>query len=265
MFIITFAFLGLTCVLLVLCTTRSARLKRLARTWGLRYERQADSFFTVDTTRKMHFFNRGLHQFFHVLTWREGGLFIRIGEDRTYASPLDKNPHSIFTLAGAELTNGTFSPFVITPRTDSKEPTHPALPAQLATHFVLNAPADFKLPASVIGLLKAGHSCYLEAGPHALVYHEFEPLSIADIQPLHLRIKQLVQALVQKPTPTAKAPASAPITQAELMAQTLLRLQTPATAPAKSSARWYYAVVFLLVLIVVLVGASYLLRTFVPH
>ena len=262
-----------TVLLMALCAgmahTRPAQLKRMARTLGLRYDAQLDSILLPDSSAQAQLFKRGLHQFFHVLTFRESNAFVRVCEDRIFASPLDKNPLHTYTLVGVELLKDTFTPFVLAPR----EPGQPAcshLPAELALRYTLNAPEGFSLPPTVIGFLKAHSACYLECTATALLYCELNTVPVAQIQPLRFRALQLVKELVRKPqeVPQQAAAATAPkLTDAELQAQLLLKLQTAPRSTSQSASaggRYLYAVILLILLGGMLGLASYLLQQ-APH
>ena len=263
---------GATILLMALCAgmahTRPAQLKRMARTLGLRYDAQLDSILLPDSSAQAQLFKRGLHQFFHVLTFRESNAFVRVCEDRIFASPLDKKPLHTYTLVGVELLKDTFAPFVLAPR----EPGQPAcshLPAELALRYTLNAPEGFSLPSTVIGFLKAHPACYLECTATALLYCELNTVPVAQLQPLRFRALQLVKELVRKPqeTPQAAAATAPTLTDAELQAQLLLKLQTAPRSTSQSSSaggRYLYAVILLILLGGMLGLASYLLQQ-APH
>ncbi len=252
----------------VSATTRVSQLKRMARALNLRYDKQLDAVVLPDSTAKAQFFKHGLHQFTHVLTWREPGYFIRVCEDQVFSSPLDKTPLLACTLTAAELTKNQFVPFVLAPRTT--EPISSNLPIDLAARYTLSAPPGYTLPPQVTGFLKTVPKCYLEATPTALIYHEFSTAAVAQIQPLRFRAGQLLQALMQKPqpaeqpTPAAQPTATAPaaLTETELQAQILLKLQTAThrSAPTASPVRYVYGLVMLVLLGGLLAAAWYILH-----
>ena len=259
---------GATLLLMLLCVgaaaTRTAQLKRMARTLGLRYDVQLDRILLPDSTNQAQFFKRGLHQFFHVLTFCESNAFVRVCEDRIFASPLDKKPLHTYTLVGVELLKDTFPPFVLAPR-EPGQPICTQLPEDLATRYTLNAPAGYSLPATVIGFLKAHDPCYLECTATALLYCELNTVPVAQIQPLRFRALQLVKELVSKTqgTPQPTAVPTDKLTDAELQAQLLLKLQTAprSTSQAPSTAgRYLYAALLLILLGGMLGLAAYLLQ-----
>ena len=258
-----------TVLLIALCAgmaqTHTAQLKRMARTLGLRYDAQLDSILLPDSSAQAQLFKRGLHQFFHVLTFRESNAFVRVCEDRIFASPLDKKPLHTYTLVGVELLKDTFTPFVLAPR-EPGQPACPHLPAKLALRYTLNAPEGFSLPPTVIGFLKAHSACYLECTATALLYCELNTVPVAQLQPLRFRALQLVKELVRntQETPQQPAAATAPkLTDAELQAQLLLKLQNPSQGTSQvssTSGRYIYAVILLILLGGMLGLASYLLQ-----
>ncbi len=233
----------------ILTNTQTAQLKRMAHTLNLCYDKQVDSVLLPDSSAKAQFFKRGLHQFFHVLTFREPGAFVRVCEDRIFSSPLDKRPLHTYTLVTAELTKDTFPPFVLMPRTQDQAPGH-NLPPELAARYTINAPENFVLPPLVVGFLKAHPNCYLECTQTALLYCEFNTVSVAQLQPLRLRAEQLLKELVKKTesAQTAQQPATK-LTDAELQAQLLLKLQTAprnlSQASAGNGGRYVYGIILL--------------------
>ena len=251
--------------------TRTAQLKRMAHTLNLRYDKQIDGVLLPDSTAKAQFFKHGLHQFYHALTFREPGAFLRVCEDRIFSSPLDKKPLYTYTLVAAELFKDTFPPFVLAPRTQDQAPT-PNLPPELSTRYTLSAPEGFVLPPVVIGFLKAHPACYIECTPTALLYCEFNIVSVAALQPLRFRALQLLKELVNKTEPIPlSVPATAPtanLTDQELQAQLLLKLQkTPHTASpaAVTGGRYIYGFVLLAVLGAMLFMAWYILHHGIAH
>lgn len=245
-----FAVIVLAVLFAILTNTQTTQLKRMAHTLNLRYDKQVDSVLLPDSSAKAQFFKRGLHQFFHVLTFQEAGAFVRVCEDRIFSSPLDKKPLHTYTLVAAELTKDTFPPFVLMPRTPNEAPGT-NLPPELAARYTLSAPDGFVLPPLIIGFLKAHPVCYLECTPTALLYCELKTVSVAQLQPLRLRAEQLLKELVKK-TVLAQAPAAvnaAKLTDAELQAQLLLKLQTTprnvSQAAAGNNMRYVYGLILL--------------------
>lgn len=261
--------LGLILFLVVtICleNTPTARLKRTARLLHVRFDRQVDTPVTAMAARKIHFLNQGIHQFFNVLTWSDSTAFVRICEDRMYASVLDQGPYTIVTLACAELTRGTFTPFVLAACTEPHTPAHPALPAQLATHYRLQAPENFLLNPTVIGLLKTANPCYIEVTTDTLIYHEYKTLPLEQLQPLRLRVQQLINALQYLPQePCIPAKAQTPQTEAELQAAVLLKLHSTPTQRATSNhtLQLFYLLAGFIILISLLIAAQYYMRYFV--
>ena len=230
-----------------------------------RYEKQVDNPLLPDSSAQIKFFNQDCHQFFHVLTLRESGAFVRICEDRIFSSPLDKTPQHTYTVLTAELTRGTLAPFVLQPRTQDQAPGV-NLPPELAARYTLDAPADFTLPPAFAGFLKAGPVCYIECTPHAFIYCEFNTLSAEQLQALRFRILQLLKELsANQPAPQA-APSSAPLTDEVLQAHVMLKLQTatPSVTGIKGG-RHVYAIVLLMLLGSLLFVAWYALHHWVAH
>ncbi len=260
---------GLLAVLAgVVANTRAARLKRMAHTLNLRYDKQVDSVLLPDSAAKALFFRRGLHQFYHVLTFWDASAFVRVCEDRIFASPLDKTPLYTYSLVAAELTRGNFTPFVLAPRTQGQAPAT-NLPPELAARYTLSAQDGFTLPPVVIGFLKAHPACYVECTQTALLYCEFNTVPVDQIQPLRFRALELLKALSQK-APTAPAvPAAAPhlLSEEELQAHVLLKLKAaphPAAQPA-AGGRYIYGFILLVLLSGMLFVAWYALHHWVAH
>ena len=250
-------------MLLASCT-RTAKLKRMARTLNLRYDNQVDSVLSPDSSAKAQFFKQGLHQFYHVLTFRDPDAFVRVCEDRIFSSPLDKKPFQTYTLVTAELTKETFPTFVLMPKETNQEATR-NLPAELATRYTLNAPEGFSLPSMVIGFLKAHPTCYVECTETALIYCEFNTSSIEQLQPLRFRALQLVKELVKKENmeQPAQVTPKLQLTEEQLQAQILLKLQTgPHTAPQTSTpgTRYIYGLILF-----VFLGSMLLLTWYALH
>lgn len=250
----------------IAANTRTAQLKRMSHTLNLRYDNQVDSVLLPDSSANAQFFKRGLHQFYHVLTFREADAFVRVCEDRIFSSPLDKTPLYTYTLVTAELTKDTFTPFVLTPRPQNQTPAH-TLPPELAARYTLNAPEGFTLPPLVLGFLKAHPACYLECTPTALLYCELNTVSVAQLQPLRVRALQLLKELVKKTEPAPQAqPATVPavkLTEAELQAQILLKLQTAphsAATASRGGGRYVYGFILLILLGAMLFAAWYALH-----
>ena len=253
----------------ILANTRTAQLKRMAHTLHLHYDKQVDTVLLPDSSAKAQFFKRGLHQFYHVLTFRDAAAFMRVCEDRIFSSPLDKKPVHIYTLVAVELTQGTFPPFILQPRMQEQTPGT-NLPPELATRYTLNAPEGFALPSPVIGFLKAHPNCYVECTPTALLYCEFNTVPVAQIQPLRFRALQLLKEFVQKPQPAAQPAtlATPQLTDAELQAQLLLKLQAaPRTAsqPSRGNGRYVYAVILFALLGMMLLLAWYVAQHGIAH
>ena len=141
---------------------------------------------------------------------------------------------------------------MLMPRTPNEAPGT-NLPPELAARYTLCAPEHFVLPPLVIGFLKAHPACYLECTQTALLYCEFNTVSVAQLQPLRFRAQQLLKELVKKaeltqPAQTAPTP-TAQLTDAELQAQLLLKLQSAprnlSHASAGNGGRYVYAVILL--------------------
>ena len=256
----------------IVSNTRVARLKRMAHTLSLRYDKQVDSVLLPDSSDKVLFFKRGFHQFFHVLTFRESTAFVRVCEDRIFSSPIDKKPLHTYTLVTAELIKDTFPSFVLTPHTQNQEPS-PNLPPELATRYTLDAPESFTLPPGVIAFLKAHPACYVECTQTALVYCEFGTVPVAQLQPLRLRAMQLLKELIKRAqtavsTVQAVAPTSQ-VTDAELQAQILLKLQSNPRGSVQTvegtGGRYIYGFILLVLLSGMLFVAWYALHHWVVH
>ena len=267
MFGIELFFLLLIAAIVALCTTKTYQIKRMARTWGLRYQAQTDSLLTVSTAKYVRLFGQGIHRFFYVLTWRESTAFVCVCEDRVFTANSTLKPYAKFTLASAELTRGTFTPFVLMPRSDVQEPRHPALPDELADRFVLQAPVAFRFPPAVLALLRQKKKCYLEASELALVYHEYGPIPPSKIQLLHIRMNQLVKLLTKAPPPLSATFRLNQQVAAELQANMLLQShRAPGMSGEKAStARWGYGILWLFLMAALLVGAHYILHNFIGH
>ncbi len=271
-------FLVATVLAVVWANTHSSRLKHTARQLNMLYHAQIPDVLTEDEKEKSFFLNQGMHQFKNVLTWQDCGAFWRLSEDSVFATPQSTRAEFTYTLVTAEVSQGCFTPWVLTPRVSTyRGENHPALPADLAEKYVLSAPADYRLPQEVIGFLHAVPCCYVELTPHALVYHEFCLCSLANIQPLRLRVRQLMLALVQKESSpiqtdtsvTTSRVSAAPLCEAELQAQVLLKLQQGSrggTAPSTvRTNRWIYGLILLGAVLLLLIFSRLALVHWVGH
>ncbi len=262
---------GVVCI----ANTRAARLKRLARQFRYQYISHVEHVLTEAEARQSVFAGQGKHSFFHIVTWQDAGAFVRFSDDRLI--PADSaSACPVYTVVTAELTRGSFQPFVLMPRRP-QEPVflHPALSRELAEKYLLSAPDDFKFPEEVLGFLKAAvQPFYLELTPHAFIYHEFSLLPVSQVQNIRLRVRQLISVLVQKPTPKPAASSTqqaavaarpvSPMSEAELQAQVLLKLQGASSSygHARSgggSGRWIFGIFYLLAIAGLLFFARYAL------
>lgn len=252
--------------------TRAAQLKRMARTLNLRYDNQVDSVLLPDSSAQAQFFKSDFHQFYHVLTFQDAGAFVRVCDDLIFPSPLDKKPSHTYSLVAAELTKDTFPPFVLKPRTQNQAPST-NLPPELAERYTLSTPDNFTLPPIVIGFLKAHPTCYLECTQTALLYCEFNIVPVAQLQPLRFRALQLLKELVKKTQPTVQTvqpvAQAAPLTDAELQAQLLLKLQSAPQASSQATAgtggRYVYGFILLILLSGMLLAAWYMLHYWIAR
>ena len=221
-------------VTVAFCTSRSVRLKQMARTLHLRYDATVEDLLTPLACQKIYLFTRALHKFKQVLTWREPTAFIRLCEAYTF-TPGQRLPTQHFTLAAAELTGGNMPSFILQPRTSADTTaTHPALPAELATRFTLSAP------------------------------HTYQTLPVQQLQPMRFRVQQFIRALTlpsSQPT-TATFRAASTLSLAELQAESLLKMQSP-SRPVNASPntlRFVYLAFGLAFVFGVLFVAQYVLR-----
>lgn len=237
----------------------------MARTLHLRYDAHVENPLTDLSAQQISLFSKFLYQFKQVLTWRESNAFIRLCEARQASVPGKSFLLERYTLATAELTRGNFTPFVLQPHTNESGEPHPALPPELATRFVLQAPADFQFPAEVIGLLKAGPQCYLEAGSYALVYHTYHIVPVSQLQPMRLRVQQFARALAKIEPPIKKASVIPTDMVTETQVQTLLQMHghVQKTGASRSGFRYVYLGVGLLFVFGMLWVAQYVLHHWV--
>ena len=243
--------------------TRSAKLKRMAYHLNLRYDEQVESVVLPESASKTRFFNRGLHQFFHVLTFRESNAFVRVCEDRIFTDPLRTTPTTVYTLVTAELTKNTLTPLILAPRTPN-EPVPTNLPPELAERYTLTASENFALPPAAIGFLKAHPTCYVECTQTAFIYCELNVAPVRQIQPLRFRALQLLKEL-SRPSATLAPSNVSPATGLSddvLQSQILLKLQSAAQAPLQSApiGRYLYGIVLLILLSALLATAWYILH-----
>ena len=262
-----------------MATSRGAQFKRLAQPLQMRYDHQVEHVLTEDAFQYALFFQQGVHRFFNVLTKQEPGAFMRVCDDRIFASATASAADQTYTLLTAELTRGNFTPIILMPRREGqKDLAHPALPADLMQRYVLTAPDDYHFAENVLGFLRAAKPCYLELTPTAFIYHEFDVKPADQIQPLRFRAKQLIGALVQQNEPApavtekpASAPAVAePISDAELQAQMLLKLQasqrsSPTGQQSAQSGWLVYGFILLGLLMAVCLFASFALKNWVSR
>lgn len=249
---------------------RGVQLKRMAYTLGLRYDSHLPTLLTEEAAAQFYFFRQAKHRFYQVLTFRDSSAFMRVCTDRMH---LPGQVPFTYTLVTAELTNGLFTPLILTPRRPGEQtPPHPALPPELAQRYHLSAPDGFTLPQAVIGFLKAANPCYLELTQTALVYHEFDQKPVSQIQPMRYRALQLLKALVHRPAQTpAASSARQDLTQTNLDTTLLLKLQTGSSAYTQaavktgSSGRWIYGIIFILSLLALCIVAGYALKHWIPR
>lgn len=251
MFYIEIAFFVVLVVALIVGNTRGARLKRLAHAWNACYDKHILTLLTPGTDQQLCLFKSKTHRFSHVLTWSESRAFVRVCDDKICSLPSDKQNSMLVTLASAELTRGSFVPFILTPRKGDKTPPHPALPESLAMRYTLQAPANFKLSPAFIALLQARDVCYVEASIHALVYHEYKLIDPLQIAQVRWYIRRLVAEM-------AIVPATIPPSQTffpsnpDAQVQALMNLHVPSSQSTNGiNARWGYGIFWL-----VCVGAS---------
>ena len=261
---IVLAFLGVLAAAAALGNTRVARLKRMARTFNLRYKGRVETPLTPLSAKEVKFFSRGFHHFFHVLTWEEGGAFTRVCEDQIFLSPLAKVSQASYTLWTVELTRGTFVPFVLVPRSRGEFPKDAVFPPGLEERFALIAPQGYQLPAKLIDLLKTGPDCYVETTLYSLVYHEYKRVSVSQIQAMRLHVRTLVKELAQLPKGTASAVSKPTLTAEELQVSAMLTLQNRSQADLSvpSAARFWYVLVGFVILIGILIATRYFLAMF---
>ena len=259
MLYILFGFLALFPLIVILNTTRAARLKHMARVLNLRYQSHIDNPLTALSAKYTYFFNQGFHKFCHVLTWNDSGAFIRVCEDQIYALPMDQTPQNRLTLVTVELMRGSFVPMIIAARQDDKSPVHPALPPELANRYVLTAPDSYRLSDELIGLLKNNPICYLETGLYSLVYHEYKEVPVVQIQQLRFRVKQFIKELIQQPIPAPVAAVNkVSLSAGELESSVLLTLQTRQHEKSFANGwRICYLIIMLFILAGILVISKY--------
>lgn len=245
-------------------TTRKAQLKRMARRFNLRYQTHVDSPLTPLSAKEMKLFGRGFHRFSQVLTWADPGAFIRACEDRVYASPFAKSPQTSYTLWTAELTRGTFTPFLLYPRTSSDTlAAHPALPSELAARYILVAPKEYQLPVSLMKLLSATRNCYVETTSYSLVYHEYKTIPVSQLQQTRSHVKTYIKELSQMSATIPPVAAGSTLAMAELQANTMLTLQQNSHSAQKSSnfMRILYILIGFSMLSGILIAARHFLTT----
>lgn len=253
----------LTALAALVTNTRSAKLKRMAYHLNLRYDQHVENVVLPESAAQTQFFNQGLHQFSHVLTFRESNAFVRVCEDRIFTDPLRKTSTTIYTLVTAELTKNTFTPLILAPRTQN-ETVQTNLPPELAERYTLTAPENFVLPPAVIGFLKTHPTCYVECTQTAFIYCEFNVAPVRQIQPLRFRALQLLKEL-SRPSTTVPTPNITPanrLSDETLQTQILLKLQSAAQAPLQSAptGRYLYGIILLVLLSALLATAWYILH-----
>ncbi len=256
--------------------TRSAKIARMAKTNGCRFDREKDSVTTELTAGRLEFFTLFFHQYQNVCTCSDDLAFIRMADDTIYQDdkPTTK-PHrlSIFT---AELKKRQFPALKIAPVDSPLAPSQyalmktniPAVDARYRIHAPTPA-AALVLTPFIIGLLKTRGDIYLELNENALVYHENKQIPLTQWLPFRFRALQILHEFeniilkldAQDPTNTntstatlfPKAPDEAEA-RAEAMIKALCSPQTPAgEAPQKS-----WRGVWILVMLLLLLGISLL-------
>ena len=257
-------FLAVVAVAVIIGTTRVSRLKRLSRTFNARYQVRVDTPLTLLSVKQVKLFQQGFHRFSHVLTWKDGGVFIRACDDSVYASPSAKASQISYTLWTAELARGGFVPFTLSPRGSNDLAAHPALPPELAVRYTLLAPADYRLPAELISLLQSSRACYVETTLYSLVYHEYRVIPVSQMQQASFHVKTFVKFLSLAPKITPAENASKTSLSAEqLQINAMLTLQNRSRTgiAMPSLMRLFYVIGAFLIVTGLLVVARYFLQT----
>ncbi len=234
----------------------------MARGFNLRYQSRVDIPLTPLSAKEMKFFGRGFHRFSQVLTWEDQGAFVRACEDRVYASLSAKAPQALYTLWTAELTRGTFVPFVLIPRSQGQFIKEAVFPPELSSKYALIAPQGYQLPAKLVDLLKTGPDCYVETTLYSLVYHEYREVPVSQMQQVRFHVKTFVKALSKDSKGISPRTS---LTAEELQTSAMLSLQNSSRTGISMSGtlRLFYVIGAFLIVTGILLAARYFLQTFV--
>jgi len=184
--------------------SRSAKLARIAKLNGARFDNDKETVTTLVTAEKLEFCVRFYHRFLHVFTYSDRLAFTRVADDEVYTEENPKTPAHIISLFSAELKLQQFPTLKLVSRGSAFEKS--SLPAcqeidkEWNDAFCFYAPepsaAKFLTP-SLLRLLKHPEKVYLELYDNALIYHEYRLFEPEDVEMFRFRAMQVLTELAK--------------------------------------------------------------------
>jgi len=249
-------------------SSRNAQMARFARTLGARFIPEKDNIITEITANKMDYFTQYIHYYKNVMTFSQGGTFMRIGDDVFYPDRKPKQKQE-YTLFSAELMINHFPYLKIEPISHA---THTQRYVQVRTNieeidknYNIYLPKDtaLNLPAALCSLLKNQQHIYFESADNVCVIHNYKLLCADEIQPFRFRALQVVTDLEIVPPPPEEpekeaAPQDAGTRAEAIMAAMMAAHGDRPKAPSKSSGPTLLFIMILLLGVMLLVAYYFL-------
>ena len=197
--------------LIILSTTRPAKLSGLARTLHVSFDKIRDTVITDDTIQHLEFFNRYFHQYKNVFTFSNPSAFLRISDDKIFSDADFKKPLSEISIFTAEFKKHQFPILKIIPvKSFLNQTKYPLITTnineidtQYHIHLTQKEATAFLSPA-FLSFLKSHPSVYLELNENSLIYHEHSLIPVEDIQLFRMRGTQILQEFEHILTETQK-------------------------------------------------------------
>ena len=229
-------------------SSRKSKMARLAQNMGVRFVPEKENIITEITANKMDYFTQFLHRFENVLTFAQGGTFMRVGDDIFYPEGKPKQKQHV-TLFSTELMLNHFPTLKIEPVSHS---THTERYVQVRTNieeidknYNIYLPPDtaLNLSPALAMLLKTQRNIYFESVDNVCIMHGYKLLESDEIQPFRFRALQIVSDLEVKNAepekkgaqPAANATADAGTRAEAMMAAMMASHAHPTEKKSKSS------------------------------
>ena len=224
--------------------SRKAKMSRFARTMGVRFAPEKENIITEITANKMDYFIQCVHRFENVLTFAQGGTYMRVGDD-TYYPEGKPRQKQLCTLFSAELMINHFPSLKIEPASRATH-TEQYVPVrtnieEIDKNYNIFLPPDtaLNLSPALSSLLKNQKDIYFESADNVCIMHCYKMLTPEEIQPFRFRALQVVSDLEiapPKPTEEGKSAAVDAGTRAEAMVAAMMAAHArPAGKGTKSS------------------------------